>query len=170
MNNKWQLPKMPASTHRPPFRVAVIGGGIGGLCAALSIHHHCGSAVDINIYEQATQYKEIGAGVGIGPNAAKLLYKIGVGEAVQEIAGIRNNIWISFRKFDDGSDIVTVPSPEVEITHLPVHRAEFLDLLVKTIKERDVAKLHTHKRCKRLRVSTPQADHVEGTDEHTGTW
>jgi len=151
---------MPAFTHHSPFRVAIIGGGIGGLCAALSIYHHCGSAVDIDIYEQAPQYKEIGAGVGIGPNAAKLLYKIGIGEAVQRIAGIRNNTWISFRKFDDGSDVVTVPSPETDITHLPVHRAEFLDLLVKTIKERNAAKLHTHKRCRKLTVSTPQADHA----------
>lgn len=147
---------MPSSAQRPSFRVAIIGGGIGGLCAALSIHHHCGSAVHIDVYEQAGQYKEIGAGVGIGVNAAKLLYKIGIGEAVQKIAGIRDGIWISFRKFDDGSDVVTVPSPDMEIKQLPVHRAEFLDLLLGTIKEKHVAKLHTNKRCRKLTVSTQQ--------------
>jgi len=152
---------MPSSAHRPPFRVAIIGGGIGGLCAALSIHHHCGSAVQTDVYEQAPQYKEIGAGVGIGVNAAKLLYKIGIGEAVQNIAGKRDGIWISFRKFDDGSDVVTVPSPDMEIKQLPVHRAEFLDLLLKTVKEKDVAKLHTHKRCRKITVSTLQIEHRE---------
>lgn len=145
-----ELTIMPSATA---FRVAIVGGGIGGLCTALSIHHHCGSAVSIDVYEQASQYKEIGAGVGIGVNAAKLLYKIGVGEAVQKIAGLRDGVWISFRKFDDGSDVVTVPEPDAKVKQLPVHRAEFLDLLLETVREKDAAKLHTHKRCRKLTVS-----------------
>ncbi|KAL6241380.1 hypothetical protein RBB50_011644 [Rhinocladiella similis] len=149
---------MPASVYRPPITVAVIGGGIGGLCTALSLNHHCGNALEIDIYEQAPQYKEIGAGVGIGVNAAKLLHKIGLGETVAKIAGRRTGIWITFRKFDDGSDVVTVPSVDTDqIKQLPVHRAEFLDLLVDTVKERNAATLHTNKRCRKL---TEQGDQV----------
>ena len=58
------------------FRIAIIGGGIGGLFAALSFHHHCkntGANIQIDVYEQAAQYKEIGAGVGLGINAARLI-------------------------------------------------------------------------------------------------
>ncbi|KIW16115.1 hypothetical protein PV08_06166 [Exophiala spinifera] len=149
---------MPACAYRPPIQVAVIGGGIGGLCTALSLNYHCGNALEIDIYEQAPQYKEIGAGVGIGVNAAKLLHKIGLGERVTKIAGKRSGIWITFRKFDDGSDVVTVPSVDTDqIKQLPVHRAEFLDLLVDTVKERNAATLHTNKRCRRL---TEEGDHV----------
>ncbi|ETS83222.1 hypothetical protein PFICI_05098 [Pestalotiopsis fici W106-1] len=134
-----------------PLKVAIIGGGIGGLCTALFIQHHCGSAVAIDVYEQAPQYREIGAGVGIGVNAAKLLHKIGIGEAVSSIAGRRSRVWVSFRKFDDGSDVVTVPSADTDvIKQLPVHRAEFLDLLVAIVKERKAAMLHSHKRCVKL--------------------
>ncbi|OAL40656.1 hypothetical protein AYO20_00392 [Fonsecaea nubica] len=149
---------MPSAIDRPPLRVAIIGGGIGGLCTALSLHYHCGSHVDIEVYEQAPQYKEIGAGVGIGVNAAKLLHKIGIGESVAKISGKRSGIWITFRKFDDGSDVVTVPSVDTdEIKQLPVHRAEFLDLLVEIVRQKNAAKLHTNKRCRRL---TEQGDEV----------
>ncbi|KAK9786651.1 putative FAD-binding domain-containing protein [Seiridium cardinale] len=142
---------MSVASDRPPLRVAVIGGGIGGLCAALSLHHRCGSSVDIDVYEQAPEYKEIGAGVGIGVNAAKLLNKIGIGEAVSKIAGKRSEVWLTFRKFDDGSDIVTVPSAETEdAKQLPVHRAEFLDLLADIVNQRKAARLHTNKRCAKL--------------------
>ena len=144
---------MPAAINRPPLRVAIIGGGIGGLCTALSLHHHCGSLLEINVYEQAPQYKEIGAGVGVGNNAAKLLHKIGIGEEVSKIAGKRSGIWITFRKFDDGSDVVTVPSVDTEdVKTLPVHRAEFLDLLIAIVKQRKAARLHTNSRCKKLTV------------------
>ncbi|KIY02000.1 uncharacterized protein Z520_02138 [Fonsecaea multimorphosa CBS 102226] len=149
---------MPAAINRPPLRVAIIGGGIGGLCTALSLHHHCRSDVDIDVYEQARQYKEIGAGVGIAVNAAKLLHKIGIGETVGKIAGKRTGIWIMFRKFDDGSEVVTVPSVDTdEVKQLPVHRAEFLDLLVDIVREKDAARLHTNKRCRKL---TEQGDEV----------
>lgn len=149
---------MPSSTDRPLFRIAVIGGGIGGLCTALSLHQHCGNAVSIDVYEQASQYKEIGAGVGIGVNAAKILYKLGVGSEVAKIAGIREAVWISFRKFDDGSDVVTVPTPDMEFKQLPVHRAEFLDLLLNFVNERKAANLHTHKRCRKITVGSMHDD------------
>lgn len=137
----------------PRLTVAIVGGGIGGLCTALSLHHHCGSELQIDVYEQAPQYKEIGAGVGIGINAAKLLYKIGIGEKVAEIAGKRSGVWISFRKFDDGTDVVTVPLEETGgVRQTPVHRAEFLGLLVDIVRQREAAKLHTNKRCRKLTV------------------
>lgn len=145
---------MAVSDHRP-LKVAIIGGGIGGLCAALSLHYHCKDALDIDIYEQAGQYREIGAAVGIGVNAAKLIYKIGLGEKVAEIAGNPEGVWLSFRKFDDGSDVVTVKSADTDkVKQLSVHRAEFLGLLVEAVKERKAARLHTYKRGQRFTVLT----------------
>lgn len=138
-----------------PFRIAIVGGGIGGLCAALSLHHHCSSeGIEINVYEQAQQYKEIGAGIGIGVNAAKLLHRLGIGDDVNGIAGHRNGVLISFRRYHDGSDILTVPVDDQDkIRQLPVHRAEFLDLLVEVIKKRSAATLHTEKACQKVIVS-----------------
>lgn len=143
------------SIEEKPFVIAVIGGGIGGLFAALSLNHHCAAYgnIEINVYEQAAQYKEIGAGIGIGVNAARLLHKLGLGEATNSIAGDRNGVWISFRRWDDGGDIVTVPVDDKKpIRQLPVHRSEFLDLLVNAVREREAAALYTNKRCRSLSV------------------
>ncbi|KAL1881462.1 hypothetical protein VTK73DRAFT_3524 [Phialemonium thermophilum] len=139
-----------------PFRIAVVGGGIGGLCAALSLHYHSSKiapgAVAIDVYEQAPEYKEIGAGLGIGINAAKLLHRIGVGEAVNNISGHRNGVWITFRRYDTGAEILTVPVNDREaIRQSPVHRAEFLSLLVDAVKSRGAATLHVNKRCVELK-------------------
>jgi salicylate hydroxylase len=141
--------------QKDPFTVAIIGGGIGGLFSALSLHHHCASqGISINVYEQASEYKEIGAGVGIGINAARLIHKLGLGEAANSIAGDRNGIWLAFRRSDNGAEIVTVPVHDREpIKQLPMQRSEFLDLLVDAIRTRDAATLHTNKKCRRLVVS-----------------
>jgi salicylate hydroxylase len=144
------------SLEEKPFVVAIIGGGIGGLFAALSLHHHCASNrnIEIHVYEQASEYKEIGAGIGIGVNAARLLHKLGLGEATNNIAGNRNGVWISFRRWDNGEDIVTVPVDDNKpVRQLPVQRSEFLDLLVGAVKTRGAATLHTNSRSQKLEVN-----------------
>jgi salicylate hydroxylase len=110
--------------QREPFTIAVIGGGIGGLFAALSLHHHCAAlGISINVYEQASEYKEIGAGVGIGINAARLIHKLGFGDAANRISGDRNGVWLSFRRSDNGAEIVTVPVKDGDvIRQLPMQR------------------------------------------------
>jgi len=135
-----------------PFRIAVVGGGIGGLCAVLSLHTLCPEgSIHVDVYEQAAEYKEIGAGLGIGVNAAKLLHRIGVGGALNGISGHRNGVWISFRRYDTGEEIVTVPvNDQQKIRQSPVHRADFLLLLVDEVKARNAAVLHNNKRCMKL--------------------
>lgn len=138
-----------------PFRIAIIGGGIGGLFTALCIHHHCNTTrpLEINIYEQASEFKEIGAGVGLGVNAARLFHKIGLGEQLNSVAGHRNGIWISFRRFDNGEKIVEVPlNDKAEIRQSPVSRSVLLDLLRQAIEDRNAATLHTKKQCLRVEV------------------
>lgn len=136
------------------FRVAIIGGGIGGLITAISLAHHC-PEINIDVYEQAPAYAEIGAGVGIAVNAAKVLHRLGVGKAANAISGERNHIHRTHRRWDNGKEIVTVRADfdEGDIRQLSVHRAEFLDILLDAIKERGIATLHTNKKCIGLRVS-----------------
>jgi len=138
------------------FRIAVIGGGIGGLFAALSIHHHCKSSdIQIDVYEQATEYTEIGAGVGIGANAAALMAKLGLTEDMLKIGGHMDDIWLTFRRYDNGGEVHTIMNPaNTKIPHISMHRAEFIDLLVRAVKRQGAATLHTNKRCQSIEVRT----------------
>ena len=47
-------------------RISIVGGGIGGLSAALALQHF---GYRVVIFEQARELREIGAGVVISPNA-----------------------------------------------------------------------------------------------------
>jgi len=62
-------------------RVAIIGAGIGGLTAAIALAQR---GIEAEIYEQARELKEVGAGIGLGPNAMKVLRLLGLEAAVKE--------------------------------------------------------------------------------------
>jgi salicylate hydroxylase len=64
-------------------RIAVIGGGIGGLTAAQALVR---SGFEVRVYEAAPELREIGAGVALGPNAMKALRALDLEDAVREVA------------------------------------------------------------------------------------
>lgn len=141
-----------------PFRIAIVGGGLGGLFAALCINQFCSGSsdrpLDINVYEQARAYREVGAGIGIGINATRLLHHIGIGDKVNAIAGRRKNVWISFRRFDNGNDIITVPLDDtVPRRQAPVFRPEYLEILKQECIDRNAATLHVQKKCEKISVN-----------------
>ena len=59
-------------TRRP--RIAIIGGGIGGLTAANALAR---MGLDADVYEQADGLGEVGAGLQLGPNGVRVLYALG---------------------------------------------------------------------------------------------
>lgn len=61
-------------------KVIIIGGGIGGLAAALALVQQ---NIAVELLEQADQIGEIGAGIQLGPNAYAALDALGVGEAAR---------------------------------------------------------------------------------------
>src|SRR5690625_1372572 len=60
--------------------VIVVGGGIGGLAAALLLSR---LGMSVELLEQAPEVGEIGAGIQLGPNAFAALDALGVGEAAR---------------------------------------------------------------------------------------
>jgi salicylate hydroxylase len=65
-------------------RISIVGGGIGGLTAALALQHF---GCRVAVFEQSQQLREIGAGVTITPNAMHALQFLGVGERVAKESG-----------------------------------------------------------------------------------
>lgn len=65
------------TTHHSPLPVLVSGGGIGGLAAALALVRQ---GFQVQVFEQAAEIGEIGAGIQLGPNAFHAFDALGVGE------------------------------------------------------------------------------------------
>ena len=91
----------------PDGPVAIIGGGIGGLTAALSLQHF---GVPVRVFEQARALREIGAGVTVTPNAMHALDFLGIGAALAEQAGETLRYWV--RSAADGRELERGPDPD----------------------------------------------------------
>ena len=62
----------PTTTPQSPsISIAVVGGGIAGLCLTLGLLKH--PRIDVHVYEAAPTFSEFGAGVEISPNAQTAL-------------------------------------------------------------------------------------------------
>jgi salicylate hydroxylase len=110
-------------------KIAVIGGGIGGLAAALQLVE---VGLDVHVYERAPRIAEIGAGIQISPNASRLLLRLGLKSAM-DAAGTRP-LAMRQRRWDDGRILQYGPlGAEVEATfgapYYHFHRADLVKLL-----------------------------------------
>jgi salicylate hydroxylase len=109
--------------------VGVIGGGIGGLSAALSL---LAAGFDVHVYEQASALGEVGAGVQVSPNASRILHRLGLAEELAR-TGVKPMAWHQ-RRWDDGRTLLRSPLAEpLEATfgfpHYQMHRADLLTAL-----------------------------------------
>src|ERR1700692_539894 len=58
-----------------PLTIAIVGAGMGGLASAAALRR---VGIDVTVYEQATQFTRLGAGIQIGCNAMKVLRELGL--------------------------------------------------------------------------------------------
>ena len=109
-------------------RVAIIGGGIGGLTAANALLR---AGAEVSVFEAAGELKEIGAGVALHANAMRVLRFIGVEDAVRNVAGKTD--YAVTRDGITGRIISrTSRARQVELQGIEpatVHRADLLDVL-----------------------------------------
>jgi salicylate hydroxylase len=124
-----------------PPRVAIVGGGIGGLFAANAL---TAQAIPVSVYEQAPAIGEIGAGVFLTPNSVRHLQRIGLGPAVEKWGARVGHESCYFRH--DG-----VPIAPVQVTDssgwnatFGMHRADLVDMLANAL---PAGTVHTGHRC-----------------------
>lgn len=120
---------MVASAAETP-EIAIVGGGIGGLAAAAFLHR---AGVPSSVYEQASELKEVGAGVVVAPNATRLLRRLGVLDEFRERA-VRLDVGWEFRRWADGSvlsaeDLAAACERLYGEHTYTAHRADLLDVI-----------------------------------------
>jgi salicylate hydroxylase len=115
-------------------QIAIIGGGIGGLAAAAFLHR---AGLPSTVYEQAGRLGEVGAGVIVAPNAARLLRALGVLDVFAERAVALDTGW-EFRRWQDGSvlsseDLATKCESLYGERTYTAHRADLLDAIRRAV-------------------------------------
>jgi len=106
------------------LRAVVVGGGIGGVAAAVALAR---AGIDVQVHEQAQQLAEVGAGVSLAPNGLRMLERLGVGEQVRRL-GVRYAA--SELRLPDGQPVEHEPYQfAVAGQNIGIHRADLLALL-----------------------------------------
>jgi salicylate hydroxylase len=144
---------MMGNAKRKP-RIAIIGGGIGGLTAATALHK-CG--VEVEVFEQSGKIGEIGAGVALTPNAMKAYRALGLEAEVTDI-GYESD-YQELRNWNTGAVFSRVPrkgayTKEFGAAYLTMHRADLIDVLRQQLPERLI---HLGARCTEVETSDTSA-------------
>lgn len=82
----------------------MIGAGIGGLAAALTLGR---AGLRVRVFEQSPALREVGAGIQLAPNATRILHRLGLAEALARVA-VRPAC-SEVRRWDDGRVLWSQP-------------------------------------------------------------
>ncbi|HWK26456.1 MAG TPA: FAD-dependent monooxygenase [Solirubrobacter sp.] len=117
------------------MRVAIAGGGLGGLAAALFLQR--AGVRDVRVYERQLALEEIGAGVQIAPNAFRLLARLGLARELRHV-GVPFEVPWEFRRWEDGRVLFSqafgaAGEARYGAPYLAIHRADLLSVLADAI-------------------------------------
>jgi salicylate hydroxylase len=118
-------------------RILIAGAGLGGLTAAACLMR---AGHTVEVYEQAPELAEVGAGIQISASAQHVLRHLGLGPAIDRV-GVRPGAYV-FRLHDTGEEIQRFSlSDEHERLHgapyTQLHRADLHDMLAACARECD---------------------------------
>jgi len=127
-------------------KIAIIGGGIGGLAAALALIRQ---GIDVAVYEQAPELKELGAGVQISSNGTRVLHALGLGPAIEKVgvivAGKEIRLWSTgqtWKLFDLGA----VSVEHYGFPYMMFHRGDLHAVLLEGIRAAKPGAIHLNRK------------------------
>jgi salicylate hydroxylase len=139
-------------------KVVIVGGGIGGLAAALALVRR---GIDVEVYEQAPELRELGAGVQISANGTRVLHALGLKDALEQVqvlpAGKAIRLWNTgqtWKVFELGMESVE----RYGFPYITIHRGDLHDVLARTLLQVKPDAIHLNRKCVGL---TQTANYVE---------
>lgn len=134
-------------------KIAIIGGGIGGLAAALALNRR---GIDVAVYEQAHELRELGAGVQVSANGTRILHALGLKGALEQVqvlpTGKIIRLWNTgqrFKLFDLGTESVErYGSP-----YITIHRGDLHGVIARALLREKPAAVHLGHKLVRLSQS-----------------
>jgi salicylate hydroxylase len=138
--------------------VVVIGGGIGGLTAALALLRR---GIDVQVYDQSNQLKEIGAGIQISSNGSRVLFALGLETALNEVQ-VRPERRV-LRHWSTGEtwnwfDLGNKSIERFGTPHLMLHRSDLHTLLANAVRSLKPDAITLDRRCVAVSSSAGQAE------------
>ena len=123
-------------------RILIAGGGIGGMAAALALQK---SGFEVEVFEQAPELGEVGAGVQISPNGTRALDHLGVLEGLRKLSCKPERK--EFRLWNTGEawpmfDFDKTASDTYGFPYLTVYRPDLLGALVDGIRQGSGTTIH----------------------------
>ena len=117
------------------IHIAIIGAGIGGMTAAVTLAQ---KGFKVNVFEQAPELSEVGAGLTVTPNATKGLIYLGLGQAMEKI-GMAHDLQ-GVRHYQTKEMIVPLKRGKHMLEkygayQFQVHRADIHDILIESLEK-----------------------------------
>lgn len=128
-------------------RIAIIGGGLGGLSAAIAVKKIAG--IQATVFEQSNKHDEVGAGVTIAPNGSRVLDKLDLLEPMQHAGAIPDG---HGAYLDALGNLVTDAAWEDtsgQYQNIGIYRPDMIDILVKSV---DPEAIRLHHRAKSVEM------------------
>lgn len=113
------------------MKIAIIGGGIGGLTTALALKQN---GQEVTVYESATEIKPVGAGIIMANNAMQVFDKLGVRKKIESAGHKISNIKITDAQLNTitASDLTKFEN-KYGVYNVAIHRAELQNILANEI-------------------------------------
>lgn len=149
--------------------VLVVGGGIGGLAAALALVRQ---GFKVQVFEQAPEIGEIGAGIQLGPNAFHAFDALGVGEKARARA-----VYTDCLVMHDAVDATQIGKIETAEhfrqrfgnPYAVIHRVDIHKSLLEGVQASDQAEFFTNTRIEKIEQDTKQRT-VTAIDQYGRRW